>query len=164
MKYIKESGTVLGLVGILALGACAPMASQNNAPNYDGASSQGNNYSDAYTRSAYGVVESIERENQGNGGIGGSGLGMGTVAGAVVGGVVGHQVGSGSGNTAATVIGAAGGAYVGHQLEKQQQSPDAYRITIRMEDGTYQSLIQATDPGLRVGDRVRIDNGVVRRY
>jgi hypothetical protein len=33
-----------------------------------------------------------------------------------------------------------------------------------MEDGTYRSLIQATDPDLRVGDRVRIDNCVVRRY
>jgi outer membrane lipoprotein SlyB len=89
---------------------------------------------------------------------------MRTIAGAVVGGVVGHQVGAGSGNTAATVIGAAGGGYVGHQLEnQQQQSPDAYKITVQMEDGTYQSLIQATDPGLRVGVRVRIDNGVVRR-
>jgi hypothetical protein len=33
-----------------------------------------------------------------------------------------------------------------------------------MENGSYQSLMQATDPGLRVGDRVRIDNGEVRRY
>ena len=78
--------------------------------------------------------------------------------------MVGHQVGAGSGNTAATVLGAAGGAYVGHQMENQQQSPDAFKVTIRMENGSYQSLTQATDPGLRVGDRVRIDNGEVRRY
>jgi uncharacterized protein YcfJ len=124
MKYIKNSGTVLGLMGLLALGACAPMTSQNSAPDYS-SSNRGNVYSQA--RTEYGVVDAIERVSQGNGGIGGSGMGMGTVAGAVIGGVVGHQVGAGQGNTAATVLGAAGGAYVGHQMENQQQSPDHSR-------------------------------------
>lgn len=94
-----------------------------------------------------------------------TGIGAGTIAGAVIGGVVGNQVGSGSGNTAATVLGAAGGAYVGHELEKRnQQAREAYKFTIRMQDGTHQTVTQTTNADLRVGDRVQIDNGVVRRY
>jgi outer membrane lipoprotein SlyB len=84
----------------------------------------------------------------------------------VVGGIVGSQVGSGSGKTAATVIGAAGGAYAGHELEKrsQQQQTDAYKFTIRMNDGSYQTVTQTTSADIRVGDRVRIENGVAQRY
>ena len=87
--------------------------------------------------------------------------------GAVIGGLIGHQVGEGNGNTAATVIGAAGGALIGHQIEKQNQPQgDHFRLTIRMENGSYQTLIQNTDfVDLRVGDRLHIDNGgAVRRY
>ncbi len=76
-----------------------------------------------------------------------------------------YEVGSGKGNTAATVIGAAGGAYVGHELEnRNQQQADAYRVTVRMEDGSNQTLMQNTSDDIRVGDRVRIENGVARRY
>jgi outer membrane lipoprotein SlyB len=66
-------------------------------------------------------------------------------------------------SAAATVIGAAGGAYVGHELEKRQQQADTYKVTIRMNNGTYQTLMQSTNAGFRVGDRVRIDDGVLRR-
>jgi outer membrane lipoprotein SlyB len=109
-------------------------------------------------------VESIDSAPQDYQGVGGTGIGLGTVAGAVIGGVAGHQVGSGSGNTAATIAGAAGGAYIGHQLEKRKQAENAYRITVRMENGDYQTLIQPSIGDLRVGDRVRIDNGVLQRY
>jgi outer membrane lipoprotein SlyB len=94
-----------------------------------------------------------------------SGVGIGTIAGAVVGGIIGHQVGSGNGNTAATVLGAAGGAYAGRELEKRNQPQiDAYKLTIRLRDGTYQTVTQTTNADIRVGDRVRIDNGVAQRY
>lgn len=160
MKTTNQLGSVLGLIGALTLGACATTSTYD--PAY--APSSGTTRQD-YAYSGYGVVQSIELVRQDSSGIGGSGIGMGTVAGAVVGGVVGSQVGSGSGATAATVLGAAGGAYVGHELEKRhQQQADAYRITVRMEDGSYQVLMQGTNTGLRVGDRVRVDNGVVQRY
>lgn len=148
--------SMLGLIAILALGAC----STPNAPP--------NTSNTGVTRSnnpQYGVVQSIELVKQDNSGIVGSGIGVGTIVGAVVGGVVGNQVGGGRGKTAATVIGAAGGAYAGHELEnRQQQKADAYKITVRMEDGAYQTLTQDTDTRLRVGDRVRIENGVLQRY
>jgi outer membrane lipoprotein SlyB len=76
-------------------------------------------------------------------------------------------VGSGSGSTAATIIGAAGGAYIGHELENrpQQQTADVFSVRVRMENGSTQTLLLSNNnPGFRVGDRVRISNGVMERY
>lgn len=168
MNKINQSITsVLVLMGALTLAACenmnaAPYGSNTgayNAPNAPAPTS-------AYL--TYGVVQAIEVVKQGSAGtgIGGSGVGLGTIAGAVVGGIAGNQVGEGAGNTAATVLGAAGGAYIGHELEnrQQQQPADTYRITVRMEDGSYQSVMHGRAGDFRVGDRVRIRNGVMERY
>jgi outer membrane lipoprotein SlyB len=63
------------------------------------------------------------------------------------------------------VIGTAGGAYAGNELEKRsQQQAEAYKFTIRMQDGSYQTLTQTSHFDIRVGDRVKIENGVARRY
>lgn len=161
MKTINGFGSVLGVVVALTLGACATPYDEPYGAS-PGASSQEDTYP------GYGVVSSIERINQNSTGRAG-GIGLGTIAGAVVGGVVGNQVGSGSGNTAATVIGAAGGAYVGHELEKRQRAQrgdDAYKVTISMDDGSYQSMIldSSSNTNFRVGDRVRIRDGVLQRY
>jgi len=153
MKTMNGARSVLGMIAALALAGCA-----STAPSWP----HGELASPGNASSEYGVVQSIERVQQGNSG---SRVGLGTVAGAVVGGIVGNQVGSGRGNTAATVLGAAGGAYVGHELEnRNQQQTEAYRITVRMEDGSSQTLTQSTTGGLREGDQVRAGNGVVQRY
>ncbi|WP_114968625.1 glycine zipper 2TM domain-containing protein [Rhodoferax ferrireducens] len=158
MKPMKKFGSVLGLAAVLALGACADMNAPPNAYGSEPAYPQSSNTGGVY--SAYGVVQSIELVRQNN-----TGIGIGAIAGAVVGGIVGNQVGAGQGKTAATVVGAAGGAYAGHQVEKRnQQQADAYKFTIRMRDGSYQTVMQTTNPDIRVGDRVQIDNGVARRY
>lgn len=159
MKMMNKFGAVLGVAAVLALVGCGTM----NDPSTDPGSVHS---SGAY--SGYGVVQSIElvRGTTASTGIGGTGIGIGAIAGAVVGGVLGNQVGDGSGQTAATVVGAAGGAYVGDRIEKsqKQKTADAYKITVRMDSGSYQTLTQNTNTGLRVGDRVRIDNGVAQRY
>jgi len=163
MTMMIRFGPVLGLASVLALSACTSM-SQPATPSYPDDTYQ----SSAEPRSAYpgyGVVEAIDAVKQDYKGVGGTGFGLGTLAGAVVGGVAGHQVGSGRGNTAATIAGSAGGAYIGHQLEKRNQAQDAYAITVRMENGSYQTLTQPTTGGLRIGDRVRIENdGSIQRY
>ena len=156
MKTINKLGSVLGIIAALILGGCQNMNTTPYPSNPDVARS-GNTYP------LYGVVRSIELVQQENQGIAGSGVGLGTIAGAVIGGVVGNQVGAGRGNAVATVAGAAGGAYVGHELEKRQQT-DAYKITVRLENGSYQSLVQSTSTGFRVGDRVRLVNGDLQRY
>ena len=159
MSTMSRFGPALGLAAAIALGACGSMGQQASPTSSPAASRP------VSVNSGYGVVQSIDVVKGDSGGIGGSGLGAGTIAGAVIGGVLGHQVGQGSGNTAATVAGAAGGAYVGHQMEKQsQQTADAYRFTIRMENGSYQTLMLSTNADFRVGDRVRIDNGVMQHY
>ena len=157
MKLLRKSASAIALAGVLALSGCAQMvgpAWERDTPPV------------AYSRNlqpGYGSVYAIdlirpERD---------SSIGIGAIAGAVIGGLIGHQVGEGNGNTAATVIGAAGGALIGHQIEKQNQPQgDQFRLIIRMESGSYQTLIQSTDfVDLRVGDRLHIDNGgAVRRY
>lgn len=158
MKTLNTLTAVSALVATLMLGACADMNTANNYPNTGNAYPQQNTSS--YTQ--YGVVQSIALVPQNST----SSIGAGTIAGAVVGGILGHQIGDGTGNTAATVLGAAGGAYAGHELEKrnQAQQGNVYQLTVRLNNGTYQTLTQTTNNDIRVGDSVRIDNGVAQRY
>ena len=158
MNTLNKLTAVAAVVGTLMLSACADMNTANNYPNTGNAYPQQNTSS--YTQ--YGVVQSIALVPQNNT----SSIGAGTIAGAVVGGILGHQIGDGSGNTAATVLGAAGGAYAGHELEKrnQTQQGNVYQLTVRLNNGTYQTLTQTTNNDIRVGDSVRIDNGVAQRY
>lgn len=167
MTTIQKLCTALGAVAILALAGCGTMddpfnSSATPATNPGSAASGG-----AYA--GYGVVQSIELVQQSttaSTGIGGTGIGIGAIAGAVIGGVLGNQVGDGTGQTVATVAGAAGGAYVGNEIEKsrRQNTAEAYKVTVRMDSGSYQTVTQGNGAGLRVGDRVRIDNGIVQRY
>jgi len=88
----------------------------------------------------------------------------GTVIGGLAGGVIGHQIGSGRGNTAATIAGAIGGAVVGNEIEKkQEQGTQRYRITVRLDSGSSLIVEDTRDLNLRVGDRVRIENGHIIR-
>jgi len=91
----------------------------------------------------------------------GEGTGLGAVAGGVTGAVIGNQIGSGRGNTAMTVIGAAGGAFAGNEIEKNVKKRYAYRITVRMEDGSFRTVSQSQPPTVGVGDKVRVADGVV---
>lgn len=93
----------------------------------------------------------------------GEGTGLGAVAGGVAGGLLGNQIGKGTGNTVATVAGMAGGAYAGHQVEKSMKKTHSYKITVRMNDGTDKVFHQNTDPGLAIGEKVKIENGGIVR-
>lgn len=170
--------TALALALVAALGGCTNMGLPGSAAG-TGVGTQSypvtENVSSSNIYSGYGVLQAIERVQQpvtsANTGIGGSTIGLGTVAGAVVGGLVGNQVGGGSGKTIATVVGVAGGAYAGHVLENRNRNApaqtvsDDYRFTVRMEQGAHQVLTQAMTADFRVGDRVHIDSaGVLRRY
>jgi outer membrane lipoprotein SlyB len=110
----------------------------------------------------YGVVDSIQTVQA----AAGQSSGLGAVAGGVVGGVLGNQVGGGSGRTAATAAGIVGGALAGNEIEKSRSANtrSAYQIGIRLQGGGYQTVTQDTTADLRVGDRVRIENGRAYRY
>ncbi len=93
----------------------------------------------------------------------GQGSGAGAVIGGVLGGVLGRQVGSGRGRDVATVAGAVGGAVIGNSVEKSNSTTQHYEIRVRLTDGTMQTVKSDTDQGMRIGDKVRIDNGRVIR-
>jgi len=93
----------------------------------------------------------------------GPGSYIGLIAGGVAGAVLGSQVGSGSGKTAAQVLGAAGGAYAGREIEKNVRKSKVYEVVTRLEGGGAQTINFETDPGYKVGDRVRIEAGALVR-
>ena len=86
----------------------------------------------------------------------------GTLIGGIAGGVIGHQIGSGRGNTVATIAGAIGGAVVGNEIEKKQGAT-RYRLTVRLDSGSSVIVEDTRDLNLRVGDRVRIEDGHIYR-
>jgi len=90
-------------------------------------------------------------------------LNTGTVIGGIAGGVIGHQIGSGRGNTAATIAGALGGAVVGNEINKRQTQATRYRITVRLDSGASLVIDETRDLDLRVGDRVRVEDGRIHR-
>lgn len=151
IKFNHGGRTVSAMLVALSLAACQTMGG-NSHTSYP-----------APSRVQHGVVKSVESVPQENQGIAGTSVGLGAVAGAVIGGVVGHQVGAGRGKTVATIAGAAGGAYVGNELEKRNQNP-VYRVTVRLDDGSYQAVNVDNAAEFRVGDRVRLDNGALQRY
>lgn len=154
---MNKINRLMAVIGMIALGGCAtgnPYSNSGNDNAYPNANS-----SERYI-SAYGVVDSIKSVANNN-----SGIGMGTVIGGVVGGVLGNQVGGGTGKSVATAAGAVGGAMVGHEMEKNRNATStAYQIGVRLDNGSYENFTQAQVGNLRVGDRVRIENGQLTRY
>ena len=110
-----------------------------------------------------GVVRSIETVERDNG------VGIGAVAGGVVGGIAGGAIGnkvgdndSKTGTIAGGVAGAAAGAYAGHKAQEYyNRDKDAYRITLRMDDGSSRTITQDENPGFSNGSRVRVEGGKV---
>jgi outer membrane lipoprotein SlyB len=100
-------------------------------------------------------VTAIEKPGEASGG--------GAVIGGVLGGVLGHQVGGGRGKDVATVAGALGGAYAGHQIEKSKSRSLTWEVRVKLEDGTHRTMRYEAEPAFRVGDRVRIENGLLVR-
>ncbi|WP_081933811.1 glycine zipper 2TM domain-containing protein [Massilia sp. 9096] len=104
------------------------------------------------------TVEAVNAiESSGNGGA------LATGAGAVVGGLLGNQVGSGNGRTAATVAGALGGAIAGREIERNRNGGQRYDVVVRFSDGSTQTMRYDNDPGFRVGEQVKVNDGVLAR-
>ncbi len=95
--------------------------------------------------------------------VNGDGNYLGTIGGGVVGALLGSQVGSGSGKTAAQVAGAVGGAYVGRNIERRAKRTQHYEVVVRFANGGTQTVTYENDPGLRTGEKVKVNNGVLER-
>ena len=92
---------------------------------------------------------------------------IGTAAGTVVGGIVGSTAGDGKGSDIGRVLGAVVGGMAGAAAEEGYTREDGLEFAIRLEDGSYISVVQAksvNDEAFKVGDKVRVieSGGVVR--
>ena len=159
-----------GAVLASSLVACAPY--RQGPASYPASSYPASSYpagtaypSHAPLATEYGRVSHIEVLQ---GSQRGQATGAGAVIGAVVGGVLGNQVGGGSGRAAATAVGVVGGAVVGNAIEERNSGgggyATGYRITIRLDQGGQRAYDVNSVGDLRVGDRVRMDNGQISRY
>lgn len=101
-----------------------------------------------------GVVDAIRTVQ-----VEGKASGLGAVAGGVTGAVVGNQIGNGHGRDAMTVLGGVGGAFAGHTIEKNVNRHTVYRVTVRMDDGSFRTVSQSHEPAVAVGSKVRVTNG-----
>jgi len=90
--------------------------------------------------------------------------GGGAVLGAVLGAVVGHQIGGGSGRDVATGLGAIGGAVIGNTVEARRKGDtEVFRVGVRMDNGSIERFDYQRIDDLRVGDRVRLQDGQLHR-
>jgi outer membrane lipoprotein SlyB len=159
---MKRTGFLV-VVAAFGLAACSSPSPRSADTSYPGSYPSTTSYPSqpaSNDRQAihYGYVESVEVVPAST-----QGPGVGAIGGAIAGGVLGNQVGSGSGRTAATVGGAVVGGVVGHKIEEnvRGRQGDQYRFRVRLDDGSYQTYTQERHENIRVGDRVRVENGRV---
>lgn len=150
---MKFSALIISLFCVVSLVACS-----SNSPR-DRDHHVRSVYSAPKNADRYGRVTDIEiltLESKTSGG--------GAVLGAVLGGVLGHQLGKGTGRDVATGAGAIGGAMAGNRIEKRNgHDSDIYRITVKFENGSRQEFDYEDINDLRVGDRVRVEDGQLER-
>ncbi len=162
-RFLSAASSALAFVSIVA---CAPMNPPGPVSTYPATYPAGTypapNNQGAYIE--YGRVSNVEvvRMQQPS-----AGPGIGAVIGGVAGAVVGNQIGAGGGRTAATVIGAVGGAVAGNAIEKSRaantSAGESYRVSVQMDNGPMRAYDMSSYGDLRIGDRVRIENGQLYR-
>lgn len=162
-RFLCAASSALAVAGLVA---CAPMNPPGPVSTYPSTYPAGTypvpNNQGAYVE--YGRVSNVEvvRLQQPS-----AGPGIGAVIGGVAGAVVGSQIGGGSGRTAATVIGAVGGAVAGNAIEKSRaanaSAGESYRVSVQVDNGPMRAYDMSSYGDLRIGDRVRIENGQLYR-
>jgi len=59
----------------------------------------------------------------------------------------------------ASAVGTVGGGVAGREIEKTVKKHEVWITTVTFKDGTTKTFEAASNPGLRAGDIVRIENG-----
>jgi outer membrane lipoprotein SlyB len=93
----------------------------------------------------------------------------GAILGAVAGAAIGHGVGAAIGGTrardTATVLGGVAGLGIGSQVGTGPVAgAPVYRVTVQTDQGVMRFFDVPSPGDLRIGDRVRIDQGVIYHY
>ncbi len=142
---VAASVMILSLIGVGAITRLLPDAREDAQPAEAARPS-----APAGTCALCGTVESIRTvEVRGEPG------GPGAVPGGFAGAAIGDRTRGENGNTAITVLGAAGGVFAGSELKKRR----AYRVTVRMDDGSFRTVSLSSTPPFNVGDKVRVIEG-----
>ncbi len=159
----RLSSVVAGSLAVAMLAACSSYGptypAYSSAPVYNSPAS----YPVAGTE--YGRIVNIEYLPVGTAASPNANI-LGAVIGGVAGGLLGSTIGGGTGRGAATVLGAVGGAVVGQHLARNSSgvtTQAGYRITMQTDSGRMQTYEVPATGDLRVGDHVRVDNGVIYR-
>jgi len=149
--------TVTALASTLLLGAGCSSVRNDPMPNYGAV---GSTPSSSYEAVQYGYVRDIKQLDTTH-----RSSGAGAILGAVVGGVLGNQIGQGTGRAAATAAGAVGGAVIGNKIENNRNPGQIYyQVDVRLDNGDFKTFDYADLNGLRVGDRVRVQDNQLQRW
>lgn len=166
-KFIRVPALVTGVVAAAMAAGCAttnyPVSSTYPTSTYPTSTYPASSYPVAGTE--YGRILNIEYLPVGTSAPNNSGI-LGAVVGGVAGALLGSTIGGGTGRTAATVLGGVAGAAVGNSIARNQQgvtTAPGYRITMQTDQGAVRTYEVPATGDLRVGDRVRVDNGVIYR-
>src|SRR3954464_1806592 len=103
-----------------------------------------------------GVVQSVHEVDTK-----GTGSGAGGGGGCVGGGVVGHQVGEGDNRKIGAVVGAVAGGLLGNEIEKEVRTTKSFDGPGPLGDGSGRVISEPTASAWRVGDKVKVINGVL---
>jgi len=143
---------IAGLIGVAAVTGWlhgAPSPKQGDARSAD----TGRKPAPANSCALCGTVESVRtvevRDEAGAAGAAAGGPGAGDQA-------------VGGGGAAVTLLGA-GGAIAGSEIEKNMKKRYAYRVTVRMDDGSFRTISLSSPPTFAVGDKVRVVEGKLVR-
>jgi outer membrane lipoprotein SlyB len=166
MRNISRLTTVVaGAAAAAMLAACSSYPLGPTATTYPATTTTYPVSSYPVAGTEYGRIVNIEYMPVGTNAPGGTSI-LGAVVGGLAGAALGSQIGGGGGRTAATVLGGVAGAMVGNQIARNQQgvtTAPGYRITMQSDQGVLRTYEVPATGDLRVGDRVRIDNGVIYR-
>jgi outer membrane lipoprotein SlyB len=103
-----------------------------------------------------GVVDSVkEVEQKGENPI------AGPIIGGIAGAVLGHQFGEGRGKTVGTAVGAGAGILGGKVIEEKVRATRHWQTTVRLDDGSTQTIKSESQPAFHAGERVRLVDGQI---
>ena len=148
----------VGLVGC-ATPNQQPYYGSSQQPYYGSGPAPSQNYPAQAQSYQLGYVDRIEVITRGTGD-----NVAGTIIGGIIGGLIGTQIGSGRGRTAATIAGVVGGAAAGNVIEGRRRADnETFRVTVRLDNGSTQTIMQENINDLQTGDRVRLDGNIIYR-
>jgi len=170
MPTARLASIATGTVLVAMLGACAnptlppsgPVGSYPSAPPaaYPAGAPVGLEYGRVTN------IQMLQGATAPRSGINVPGALIGAVAGAVIGNQAGRRVGGTGTRDTVTVLGGVAGAAVGSQVGQPAASAGTnpvYRVTVQTDQGALRVYDVPATGELRIGDRVRVDHGVIYR-